>query len=254
MQYDQQFSFGRIKILHDQRFENRPTIIFLHDSLGCIELWRDFPGRLGEMTGCNVFVYDRLGYGKSGPFTESVRTNDYMEIEADRLNEILTRLNIEEAILFGHSDGGSIALIAASKYPLVIGGIITEGAHIFVEDITLEGINEAADKYRSTDLPHKLRKYHGENTEAMFSAWTDTWRRESFRSWNIEHVLPSIECPSLIIQGENDEYGTLLQVESIVKQTTGQSRSLILPGVGHTPHKAAVEEVLRQSAAFIGEL
>jgi pimeloyl-ACP methyl ester carboxylesterase len=127
-----------LSIYQTNSCNGRPTIIFLHDSLGCIEVWRNFPDQLGEAANCNVLVYDRLGYGKSAPFTTSNRKNNYLELEADGLNTLLEQFNLENVILFGHSDGGSISLIAAAKFPSRIKDIITEGAHIFVEDITLK--------------------------------------------------------------------------------------------------------------------
>ena len=147
--------------LHALKYGNdafKPTIVFLHESLGCTELWRDFPNKLGALTACNVQVYDRLGYGKSNPFITIKRGNDYIEIEADILREVLKVCNIDKAILFGHSDGGSIALIAAAKYPSHIMGIITEGAHIFVEDITLQGMREAVNAWHITNLKERLQK------------------------------------------------------------------------------------------------
>ena len=235
-------------------YPGRPTIIFLHDSLGCIQLWRDFPKKLGELTNCNVLVYDRQGYGKSSPFTTSERNNDYLEIEADILIEILDAFKIADAILFGHSDGGSIALIAAAKYPSHIKGIISEGAHIFVEEKTLDGIKEAVEVYRTTNLKYKLEKYHGDKTEDVFSAWSNTWLSEKFSTWNIENYLSFVTCPSLIIQGEEDEYGTLKQVEGIFNKVPGVATKLILLNVKHTPHKEAAELVLQKSANFISAL
>ena len=254
MDFDKDFSFGRIRISHHNNYPGRPTLVFLHDSLGCIELWRQFPQKLGELTACNVLVYDRLGYGRSGPFSSPERNNDYLETEAGRLSEILEKCSIDKAVLFGHSDGGSIALIAAAKYPSRILGIITEGAHIFVEDITLQGISEATHSYRTTDLKSRLEKYHGENTEPLFWAWASTWVREEFEHWNIEHFLPLIKCPALIIQGEKDQYGTDLQVDRIVGQVSGKAIRLILPGVDHTPHKAVPGQILNVATEFINEL
>ncbi|WP_143307227.1 alpha/beta fold hydrolase [Chitinophaga vietnamensis] len=230
---------------------NRPTIVFLHDSLGCAELWRDFPQALGERAQCNVLVYDRQGYGRSAPFLTAQRDNNYLEAEADILAEILTACGLNKAILFGHSDGGSIALIAAAKYPSLVTAVITEGAHIFVEDITLNGIRDAVMTYHNTNLKERLQKYHGNKTAAVFHMWVDTWLTQTFRSWNIEHFLPQIQCPVLAIQGERDEFGTIAQVNGIMRQTAGKAQSLIIPGIGHTPHKDAKETVLAQTAAFI---
>jgi pimeloyl-ACP methyl ester carboxylesterase len=251
---NQSLTLSEIAVKRTTDFPNRPTIIFLHDSLGCIELWRDFPERVGALTQCNVLVYDRQGYGKSCGFSYTKRDNHYLELEADILNQLLDYWNIEQPILFGHSDGGSIALLTAAKYPDKIKAIITEGAHVFVEDITVNGIKEAIQSYETTNLKIKLEKYHGSNTEAMFWAWANTWTTEEFRSWNIEHFLPMIQCPTLVIQGEKDEYGSLQQVESIIEKVSGATEKFIIPSIGHTPHKENPEVVLVQVSAFINEL
>lgn len=245
---------GNIYVSYHERYPNRPTIVFLHDSLGCIELWRDFPKKLSDLSSCNFLVYDRQGYGKSSTFATLKRNIEYLEVEADILKEILEVLHIKEAILFGHSDGGSIALIAAAKYPSPIIGIITEGAHIFVEELTLQGIQDAVKTYHGTNLKERLQKYHGEKTEAMFSAWTTTWLSDEFKFWNIENFLTHITCPVLVIQGENDEYGSGKQVDGIINQVSGNASKIIIPFVGHTPHKEAEELVLNNSADFISQL
>ena len=247
-------SRSNIATFRRDNFPNRPTIIFLHDSLGCIGLWRDFPQKLGDLAQCNILIYDRQGYGKSCSFTETKRTNSYMEKEADFLIELMDFWQLDKAILFGHSDGGSIALIAGGKYPNRIKGIITEGAHIFVEDKTINGIKEAIKLYQATDLGEKLQKYHGNKTDELFWAWASTWTSDEFRSWNIEKFLPAIQCDCLIIQGEDDEYGTLQQVESIANQISGEATKLVLPNVKHTPHKEDPEYILTQSTAFIRQL
>lgn len=246
--------YNNITTLRLDNYLNRPTIIFLHDSLGCIELWRDFPQKLGELTNCNVLVYDRQGYGKSCDFTNSKRDNYYMEKEADILIDLLDFWEIDKPILFGHSDGGSIALIAGGKYPNKIKGILTEGAHIFVEDETLVGIKQAIELYQTTDLKSKLEKYHGVKTEEMFWAWAKTWTTNEFRTWNIESFLSTIQCNSLIIQGEEDEYGTIEQVNRIVNQTKGKATKLILPKIKHSPHKENPEFILTKSTEFINQL
>lgn len=253
MQIDNTLSLDKIAIKKIGNYSNKPTIIFLHDSLGCIELWRDFPQKLSDTSQCNVLIYDRQGYGNSCNFSYSKRENNYLELEADILNELLNFWNIEKAILFGHSDGGSIALLTAAKYPPKILGVITEGAHVFVEDVTLKGINEAKKLYETTDLKSKLEKYHGDKTEEMFWAWAGTWTTDEFKSWNIENFLPMIQCNSLIIQGEDDEYGSLKQVESITNKTSGKATKFVIPNIKHTPHKETPELVLEKSTEFINQ-
>lgn len=233
---------------------DRPTLIFLHDSLGCIKLWRDFPERLAELTNCGVLIYDRQGYGDSAPFGEEERRVNYLEIEADTLHDLLSQLDLQNVVLFGHSDGGSIALIAAAKYPKRISAMITEGAHIFVEEITLQGIRDAVETYHTTDLKAKLEKYHGDKTEGVFRAWTQTWLSEAYQSWNIESFLPQITCPVLVIQGEKDEFGSLKQVDGLISRVSGGAESLIIPGVGHSPHKEAMMEVMEKATRFIQQL
>lgn len=227
-----------------------PTLLFLHESFGCIRHWRDFPEALARATGCNALVYDRQGYGGSDPFSSLERGNDYLEKEADILQQLLEKLELEKVILFGHSDGGSIALIAASRYPRRITAVITEGAHVFVEEETLRGIREAVVAYRDSSLREKLWRYHAEKTDAVFQVWADTWLSERFRRWNIEHFLPGITCPILVIQGSRDEYGTSRQVEAIVSGTSGPS-DRFLPPCGHTPHREAQEETMAAVIRFL---
>lgn len=248
------FPFEDLAVRRIGAYDGNPTIVFLHDSLGSIKLWKDFPAQLGKMTQCNVLIYDRQGYGESCAFSYPKRDNEYMEMEANLLNELLNYWKIDEAILFGHSDGGSIALITAAKYAEKIKGIITEGAHIFVEEITLQGIRKAVENYQKTNLKSKLEKYHGHKTDQMFWAWADTWLNKDFKAWNIENFLGSIHCPILIIQGRDDEFGTLNQVEGIDSQSRGRSEKFIVPDAKHTPHKEKAETVLKRSADFIKTL
>lgn len=244
----------KLYIEHSNSFKKKPTIVFLHDSLGCTQLWRDFPEKLGEGTQCNILVYDRLGYGKSSPMPTYERDNDYMETEADLLNDLLDELEIKEMILFGHSDGGTIALISASKYPEKTKAVICEAGHIFVEDVTVKGVSDAFEAYKTTNLPERLQKYHGDKVDMMVKAWTEIWLSNRFRNWNIEYLLQNIKAPLLFIQGENDEYGTLNQVEKTISQVSGSAEKFIIPNVGHTPHKEVPEVVLRKSTEFINRI
>lgn len=244
-------NIAQLYFKHHKIDANRPTLVFLHDSLGSVELCRDFPEKLAAATQCNLLIYDRLGYGKSQSMLTHNRPTNYMELEADVLNALLTALKIEEAILFGHSDGGTIALLTASIYPEKVKAVIAEAAHIFVEEITLNGIYEAVKAYQNTNLPERLRKYHGDKTETLFKAWTETWTREDYRSWNIESKLSAIRCPLLFIQGDTDEYGTLKQVEKTIRQVNGKAEKFILPDVGHVPHKEVPQAVLEKTTEFI---
>lgn len=174
-----------------------------------------------------------------------------MELEADLLNDLLDELKLNNVILFGHSDGGTIALITAAKFPEKIKAVICEAGHIFVEEVTLKGIYEAWNAYKTTNLAERLAKYHGDKVGMLFRAWTETWTREDYRSWNIEYLLKDIQCPLLFIQGEADEYGTLDQVEKTVSQVSGTAEKCIIPRVSHTPHKEVPELVLNKTSEFI---
>ncbi|GAB0155330.1 alpha/beta hydrolase [Chryseobacterium sp. Alg-005] len=241
-------------IEYNNSFENKPTIVFLHDSLGCAQLWRDFPAKIAAEAQCNILLYDRLGYGKSCPMPTHERQNNYMEQEADVLNDLLNALNLRNVILFGHSDGGTIALITASKYSEKINAVICEAGHIFVEDVTVKGVKDAFEAYQTTNLGERLQKYHGDKVDMLFKAWTETWLSDRFRSWNIEYLLPGINCPLLFIQGEADEYGTLDQVEKTISQVNGIAEKYIIPDIGHTPHKEIPELVLHRSVEFINTI
>lgn len=229
---------------------HKKWIVFLHDSLGCIELWRDFPVKVQQATGLNVLVYDRQGYGKSCAFSYAERGLGYMEIEAVLLSQLLKYWEIERPFLFGHSDGGTIALIYAGMFPNQVSGIITEGAHVFVEDITLAGIKEVIHQYQSTNLKDKLSKYHGHLTDVLFWAWANTWTKPEFQYWNCLSFLPKIDCPTLLIQGEQDEFGSLLQVTKCLDLIGENASSLMLPNTKHSPHKGQPEVVVNAVCGF----
>lgn len=223
--------------------DTRPTLVFLHDSLGCITVWRDVPARLAEALGCHALVYDRRGYGRSSAFAPVPRHPGYLEDEARGVREVLDRCGVADAVLFGHSDGGSIALLAAAMYPERVRAIVTEGAHVFVEERTLDGIREAKGWLASTDLRERLKRHHGALTDGVTSAWIDVWLSPAFRDWNIERYLPRITCPALVLQGADDEYGTPAQVEAIVRGIGAQATGHLIPGARHTPHRETPEVV-----------
>ena len=227
-----------------------PVLVFLHEGLGCIEFWRDFPSRLAEATDLEALVYDRQGYGGSSPL-DAPRGPDYLHVEAlEYLPAVLRAEGIERAILVGHSDGGSIALIHAAHHPQTL-ACITEAAHIFVEDITLAGIRDAQRIYRETNLAEKLARYHGDKTDVVFQAWVGTWLSPAFRDWNIEAELPRVRAPVLAMQGEDDEYGTADQVHGIVNGVSGPAEASLIPECGHTPHREQPEKVLATMADFV---
>ena len=229
--------------------EGKPAIVMLHEGLGSVSMWRDFPQRVADATGCEVLAYSRVGYGKSDPI-DTQRNVRYMHDEAlVTLPALLDALRIEGPILFGHSDGGSIALIFAGGADRRLRGLIAMAPHVMVEAIAVAGIEQARVAYRSTDLPQRLARYH-DDVDSAFWGWNDIWLHPEFRDWNIEEYLPRIECPVLAIQGENDEYGTMEQIDRIARQA--RAVELVkLPRCGHSPHKDQPEAVLAAMGAFV---
>jgi len=230
----------------------RAPLVLLHEGLGTIGLWRDFPAALAAATGREALVYDRRGYGKSDPFA-GARGTDYLHVEAhDVLPRVLDAAGIERAVLVGHSDGGTIALLAAGRFPDRIVGAAVEATHVFVEDVTIAGIHRAVAGY----VPHlrdRLNRHHGGKTDAVFAAWADTWLSEGFRDWNIEDELRAIACPLLAIQGADDEYGSEAQVLAICRGA-GNATPLMIPHCAHVPHHQARETVLTAMTEFIAAL
>lgn len=228
------------------------TIVFLHEGLGSAGLWRDFPDALCARTGHPGLVFSRAGYGGSDPPPEP-RAPDYLHREAQvRLPALLDALGITRPILFGHSDGASIALIhAASGHD--VAGMILEAPHVFVEDETLAGIRAAGDAWTTTDLPRRLARHH-RDAARVFHDWHDLWLTPAFRGWNIEDLLPAIVAPTLVIQGEDDAYGTAAQLEAIARQTGGGCETLMLDRCGHSPHRDRRDTVLDAAAHFMAAL
>ena len=235
------------------RKEGRPWLVFLHEGLGSVGQWRDFPTAICEITGLPALVYDRWGYGGAETCPESGNVAYLHEEALVSLPMVLDHFGVDRAVGIGHSDGGSIILMFAASYPERVAGIITEAAHVFVEDVTLAGIREAVAAYETTDLKMRLARYHGDKTELVFRRWSETWLSPAFRTWNIEEYLPRVRCPVLAIQGADDPYGTPAQVEAIVRQVSGRKEGLIIPGCGHIPHFQARETVLKAMTDFIKE-
>ena len=231
--------------------ENRdaPTLVFLHEGLGSVAMWRDFPQKAAAATGCAAVVYSRYGYGQSEVLREP-RAVDYMHVEAlEVLPELLARLGVGDPVLVGHSDGGSIALIyAAAKHS--VRGLVVMAPHVFVEDISVTSIAEAKTAFEGTDLAQKLGRYHADAAKT-FWGWNDIWLDPAFRSWNIEEVLPRIHCPVLAIQGFDDEYGTMAQLEAIARQTGGPIELLRLADCRHSPHRDQPDAVLEAISRFV---
>ncbi len=228
-----------------------PTLVFLHEGLGCIELWRDFPDALATACGCNALVYDRYGYGGSEAL-QGARQVSYLRDEArDALPEVLDAFEIERALLVGHSDGGSIALLAAALHPKRVAAVIVEAAHLFVEAAGIESIRAAVEAYRQGSLRERLQRYHGANTEGAFRGWADIWLSPEFLEWNIEAEIAGVRCPVLALQGTADEYGTPAQLHAIARAVSGPVETAFIEGCGHALHHEGRERVLEAMTRFV---
>jgi len=232
-----------------------PLLVFLHEGLGSVSMWRDWPDQACAAAGCRGLVYSRYGYGQSTPRpAEEKWPVEFMHEQArEALPALLAALGVDTAreppLLYGHSDGGSIALLYAAMYPHAVGGIVVAAPHIFVEDVTIAHIRTARELYLGTDLPQKLGRYHAD-PDSAFWGWNDIWLNPAFRHWNIEACLHAIRCPVLALQGMQDEYGTLEQIRGI-RRRAPQTQLLEIPDCRHSPHKDQPDVVIRAMAEFI---
>ncbi len=239
---------------------NRATVVMLHEGLGSVSMWRDFPKLLAAHTAHTVLVYSRLGYGLSDPLADSadargprrnLRRPDFMHREAfEVLPALLQALGIDKPVLFGQSDGGSIALLYASQHPVT--GVIAMAPHVRVEDISISRIEAAREAYETTGLKAKLARHH-DDVEGAFRGWNDVWLHPDFRAWNIEAELPLIKAPVLAIQGEQDQYGTLYQIEEIQRRNA-RTRLFKIPDCKHSPHRDQPDVVMGAVQSFLATL
>jgi pimeloyl-ACP methyl ester carboxylesterase len=235
--------------------DSRPLIIFLHEGLGSVSMWKDFPHRLCEAAQCRGLVYSRPGYGKSSP-REANETwqADFMHRQAFEVLPALLKglcIDIEKRKpwLFGHSDGGSIALLFAAKYPKNTAGSIVLAPHILVEEVSISSIKKAKVAYKTTDLRSKLARFH-DDVDSAFWGWNDIWLNPVFRHWNLTQAIKSITCPLLAVQGLEDEYGTLEQIHGI-KRVLPKTQLVELADCGHSPHRDQPEALIDACSAFI---
>jgi pimeloyl-ACP methyl ester carboxylesterase len=230
-----------------------PLLVFLHEGLGSVAMWRDFPARLCEAVGARGLVYSRPGYGQSTPRPAGERWGpDFMHLQArEVLPHLLAQLGVaQKPWLFGHSDGGSIALLYAASFPDALAGAIVLAPHILVEEISVTSIRQAREAYAKTDLRQKLARYHAD-ADSAFYGWNDVWLSEAFRDWSIGEEIAGIRCPLLAIQGVDDEYGTMEQVHGIARHVP-HAQVLELPRCGHSPHKDQPEAVIAAVKRFMG--
>lgn len=231
-----------------------PTIVMLHEGLGSVGLWRAFPEQLAAATGRGVFVYSRASYGQSSPGTMPRGVNFIQEEALEVLPRVLDAIGFRRGILFGHSDGGSIATIyAGSVQDHRVRGLVLMAAHFFTEEMGLAAIRRTRDEFAGGELREKLKRWHAD-ADAAFLSWVEPWLNPDFKAWDITDALGYIRVPILVIQGAADEYGTLKQVEAVERECYCPVETLIVPGAGHSPYRDAPEATLNASAAFINRL
>ena len=240
---------GRLEAIELPGDPAERPLVLLHEGLGSVSAWREFPEALHRATSRRVIALSRFGHGRSDPPPEP-RTPAFFHSEAlDVLPQVLRRLDVREPVLVGHSDGASIALIHGGASP--VRGLVLMAPHVVVEDVTLAAIRETRSRFETTDLRDRLSRYH-DDPEVAFRNWCDVWLDPAFVSWTLEPDAARVSCPVLLVQGAADPYGTLDQLDRIEASVRGPVRRLIVPG-GHSPHREAPETVLREIAAFVEE-
>lgn len=231
--------------------------MMLHDSLGCVELWRDFPAALSQATGREVIAYDRLGFGQSDPRSERPALDFVSEEASFYFPVVCEQLGLRRFVALGHSVGGGMAIQCAAESAtagaLDCEALVTLAAQVFPEDRTLEGIRAAREQFRDPRQIERLARYHGDKAQWVLEAWIENWLHPDFSSWSLAEVLPRVRCPTLAIHGERDEYGSTLHPELIGQLGGGLARVEILPGVGHVPHREQPAEILRLLATFLAD-
>ena len=234
-----------------------PALALLHEGLGCVGMWRDFPALLHERTGLPVFAWSRAGYGGSDP-AELPRRVDYMHVEGrEVVGAVLAAAGIEDAVLVGHSDGASIAIVhagerAGESKPRVR-ALVLLAPHVFCEDVSIASIRAAGDAFRGGGLRERLARYHRDQVDDAFFGWHDAWLRPEFRQWSIEAFLPGITVPVLLIQGDGDAYGSAAQLDAIERGVAGPVTRRWLEDCGHAPHRERPGETLDAIAAFLAD-
>ena len=233
----------------------RPTVVLLHEALGCVRRWKEWPEQLAEATGCGVMAYSRPGHGGSSR-TPGKRPHDYLPREALAvLPEVLGLMGVGPRVLVGHSDGASIATIyAGTVVDAQLRGVVQLAPHFIVEPEALVGIRAIREAWATTNLRRRLRKYHGPSTDDLFRQWTETWLDPAFATWDITDCLPRVTVPMLLLQGEADEYGTAAHFALARRLCGCPLETVLLPGVGHSPHLEAAAETTVAVAAFIEAL
>jgi pimeloyl-ACP methyl ester carboxylesterase len=242
--------------INEKQLTTKPWLIFLHEGLGSIEMWRDFPQQLCNVLELPGLLYSRYGYGRSTQRPKhEIWSTDYLHIQAHSvLPELLQALHLQEReiILIGHSDGASIALLYASKFPESTAAVVAMAPHIFVEDVTITGIKKMREVYLQSNMKQKLARYH-DDPDSAFWAWNDSWLQPDFINWNIERELLTIKCPLLCIQGYDDEYATMQQLDGI-KNVLPLAVLAKLSECGHSPQRDQPDKVIESIFKFVSDL
>jgi pimeloyl-ACP methyl ester carboxylesterase len=231
-----------------------PTLILLHEGLGSAGMWGDFPEKLAATTGFGVFAYSRIGYGNSSP-AALPRKLDFMHVEAqDVLPRLLDAIGFRQGLLIGHSDGASVAAIyGGAVQDHRVRGLVLMAPHFIVEDVTIRSIAEIRQSFDTTDVRQRFRRWHAD-ADATVRGWTDVWLKNDFHAWDISDALAYIRVPVLIIQGDEDHYGTVRQIEIAQEECYCPVDVLLMPGIKHVPHREATEQTLKAIAAFSGRV
>jgi pimeloyl-ACP methyl ester carboxylesterase len=226
----------------------KPWLVFLHEGLGCVALWRDFPDKLARRLGSRALIYSRVGYGQSAPLS-GPRTPTFMHDEAlETLPKLLKALHITTPILIGHSDGASIAIIHAAHH--AVSATVVMAPHVMVEPISIESIARIRQTYRTSDLPARLARHH-RHVDDAFLGWADIWLSPEFATWRLDADVARITTPLLLIQGTDDEYGTLAQLDVIAAEAKGETQRVLLTNCGHSPHRDQPDAVLDAISGFV---
>lgn len=229
-------------------------IVLFHDSLGCIDLWRNFPAMLSESTGRSVIAYDRLGFGNSDPRNDKPGLDFIADEAKTYFPAISEQIGFKQFIAFGHSVGGGMAVNCAAEFAEDCEGLITESAQVFPEDRTLQSILVAKEQFKDERQIERLKKYHGDKAKWVVDAWTETWLHPGFAAWSLESVLPRVICPVLAIHGIHDEYGSTRHPEMISELSGGLSRCEIMADTYHVPHRECEQSIVDMVTGFIASI
>ena len=243
--------FARTWVPSDLRTDAGAAILLFHDSLGCVDLWRDFPGHLAVATGRRVTAYDRLGFGQSDAHPGPLPLTFIRDEAATVVPRLREALGLDTLIPFGHSVGGGMAIVTAARWPQHCAAVVTESAQTFVEERTIAGLRAARVEFERPGQLERLARYHGAKARWVLDAWIETWLAPAFGGWCLDDDLRGVHCPTLAVHGDNDEYGSVQHPERIARLTQGPSRAVILEGCGHVPHREQPTRVLSEVTRFL---